>query len=272
VSIGSMVFRKKSFVGLMFLLLLTIALVACGDATSSTPVPANNTTTAVVSGNNNLPPAGQTPGAGGRQGNFNPAISGTVDSYDATAKTLTVKAADGTIQKFDVSNVRLTKTDKISLDELTKLAAANETIQVTGDKASDGSYNATQLMVLDPNAVGGNGGATGRLQRPVGTGTPGNNVPNNGIPANGTPNGTFGNGGQRVGFPGIVVQNAVVSSNKLTGTDPAGQAITVNLSATTTVLKRAAGTTDELKTGVTVSVNYVTSQSSTITAVAIVIE
>ncbi|NWJ47546.1 MAG: hypothetical protein HXX08_16935 [Chloroflexi bacterium] len=268
-SIGSMVFRKKSFVGLMFLLLLTIALVACGDAPTSTPVPANNATTAAVSGNNNLSPAGQTPGAGFRQGNFNPSISGTVDSYDATAKTLTVKAADGTIQKFDVSNVRLTKTDKISLDELTKLAVANETIQVTGDKASDGSYNATQLTVLDPNAVGGNGGAAGRLQRPVGTGTPGNNVPNNG---NGTPNGTFGNGSQRAGFPGIVVQNAVVSGNKLTGTDFAGQAITVNLSATTTVLKRAAGTTDELKAGVTVSVNYVTSQSSTITAVAIVIE
>jgi hypothetical protein len=222
--------------------------------------------------------------------NFSPPVSGTVESYDATAKKLSVKGADGKSQSFDATNARITKTEKITLDDLSKLAANNGVVQVTGEKGSDGSYNATRITVSDPTAFGGPNNAPGgngpnggnapggnRGQNPNGSNAPSGNRGQN--PNGGTPRANFTpptGGAGRLGegrANGVTVRGGVLSGNKLTGTDFAGQPITVNLSDSTSLLKRVVGTLADLKAGQQVSVNYRAAQGNTpASAMAITIE
>lgn len=298
--------RKVGIAGILVAATLTLA--ACGDAGTSTPLPqptaavattapaavattaAAGVTTAAAANNgaaNNNAGTGTAPGAangtpgGANRGNLNPPLNGTIESYDATIKVLTVKGADGTSQKFDATNARIIKPQTITASDLGQLSAGNDIIQVVGQQGTDGSYNATRLTVVDPATFngpnGGFGGGNGGSNPRANGGTPGagggrgqgfNGTP----PANFTPGaggGRFGNGGPN----GIIVRGGTVSGNKLTGTDFAGQAITVNLSATTVIVKQTAGSATDLKAGQNVLVTYRMGQgAATATAMAITLE
>jgi hypothetical protein len=233
-----------------------------GAATTAAQNPAGSNST-VAPGNQ------ANPGNQG-QGRFNPPLSGTVEGYDATAKNLSVKGADGTSQKFDVTNARITKADKISLADLTQLVNSNEVVQVTGDIAADGSYNATQLMVLDPTTLGngGNGFPGGR-----GQGAGGRTAPANGTPVAGIQPGAAG--GQQPGFAGprggVILRNAALSGTKLVGTDMSGATVTVNVTSTTPIIKRSTGAVTDLTNGVAVSVTYRADQTGSNSALLITI-
>ncbi|MEI6043533.1 MAG: hypothetical protein WCS37_03970, partial [Chloroflexota bacterium] len=136
--------HHKISVGLL-LLSAMLVFAACGDtvATATPTLPTVATVTTPLPGDVAARPDGTA------RANFSPPVSGTVESYDATAKTLTVKGTDGKSQSFDATNARLTKTEKTTLDELGKLLANNGIVQVTGEKGSDGSYNATAKQMED---------------------------------------------------------------------------------------------------------------------------
>jgi hypothetical protein len=201
---------------------------------------------------------------------------GTIESYDANSKSLTVKEANGTSQTFDASNANISKNVKISLADLSKLSLTNEVVQATGQKASDGTYSATALTVADPNMFAGN--ANGAF--------PGNN----GTPGAGRSNGTPGamrtrnpNVTPGVGFGGansvnngnnrLMLRNAVISGNQLTGTDQSGASVNVNLTDATVITRRSSGAAADLTTGQKISVNYRMDQNNNMaSAVAITIE
>jgi hypothetical protein len=275
--------RYNIIIGLL-VLITALTLAACGD--SATSAPASQPTTAAANStsgaagtvgapgtgaNNGTPSAAGNNGAPGG-GNFGTPLTGTIESYDASAKVLTVKGTDGQSQKFDATNSRITKTQKITTDDLTKLIAANGVVQVTGDKASDGSYTATRLTVLEMNSFGNGAGNNGTPGRGAGQGgTP---------PANFTPRGdgtprTGGTGrlGGAGANSGVVLRSATLSGNKLTGQDFSGATITVNLSNSTSLVELAAGSASDLQAGQTVNVNYRAAQgSANASAIAITIE
>lgn len=179
--------NKKPIVAALFLLITAALLVACGDTpaaapASTTAAAANGAATTAAANANGAtgaanPANAAAPGAGGNRGQFN-AVTGTVVSYDATSRSLTVKAADGTSQTYDATNATISKNAKITSADLGKLTLSSELVQVTGEKAADGTYSATALLVSDPNMFGGNGAAPGA------NGTPG---AGRGAGANGTP-------------------------------------------------------------------------------------
>src|SRR5437763_16725660 len=116
---------SKSFVGAtigatLLLLMAMGFLVACGDSGS----------TSASTGSNSAP----------RQGGRNRANdSGTIDKYDATAKTLTVKTASGTTVTFTTTNARIVKSEKITSQALSSLLGTSGTrVSVTGQQGSDG--------------------------------------------------------------------------------------------------------------------------------------
>lgn len=286
-------FKGKKWLKASILPVVALILAACGDtAATNTPVapaaatPSAAATTAANPGTTpNAANPGNTTNAGNNGNNgqnqngnrppgFNPPVSGTIESFDANAKILTIKEADGKSAIFDTSNARLTKTDKISLDDFGKLLSPTEIVQVAGEKASDGSYNATRLILLDQ--AGQNQGQTGGGNNGAGRGQgqPGQGQGQLTPPANFTPNaggqGRFGNGGLN---NGVIVRNATLSGKQLTGTSLTGEAVTINLSDSTALVKRSAGSVTDLKTGQSVTVNFRLAQgSSTAQAVAITID
>ncbi|HEX2914355.1 MAG TPA: hypothetical protein VH186_26380 [Chloroflexia bacterium] len=294
---------KKTVGSGLVLLTLALGLAACGEnASSSTNAPAaavasaSSTTAAgnasgtsstganagsAAQSNSAVPANGN--GTGGRQGgfgrgNFGPAITGTIQSYDANSQTLTVTAADGSSQQFAVGQARISKTSTITGDELKQLLTSNTNsqIQFTGQQGSDGSYTATSLTVSDqaalpgrgngnagagPNqgqANGNAGAASNQGQANGNAGMPGqmNGNPPANMPAGG-PNGQAGPNGM------MILRNATLSGNTLTGTGFNGQSITVNLNSSTTLSKRTAGTATDLKAGSKVSVAAQPAQGST---------
>jgi hypothetical protein len=257
--------KKKVWAGVV-LMLMAALLVACGDSPASTAAPVSTTTasatTTSAAGNPGTTSGTPVPGGQGR-GNFSPPVSGTVQSVDATAKTLTVLEANGTSVTFDASTSRVVKTTTITKDDLAKLAIGNMAVQVVGTKGSDGNYNATRIVLVDPTTLGGTGGQ----------GTPGAGRQGQ-LPANGTPgargqgaNGTPGAGGAR---GGLIVSKPVLTGTTLTGTDFSGAAVTVNLSDSTFLSERVAGTITDLKSGETVSVNARPAQSGAAAAAAVI--
>lgn len=306
---------KKIILGTLLILLTATILVACGDATATpgtvATTAAGSSTTAAASGSNSTSPAGSnatgTTGAAGAnpggpangagqgqgrgQGMFN-VTTGTVQSYDAASKSLTVAETNGATQTFDATNAVISKSAKITLADLGKETLSSQIVQVTGTKASDGSYTATALTLADPNMMGnggfagGRGGANGATGGATGTpganaasGTPGQatgrqGAGDNGTPgANGAPAGGFGGGAGANGGNRLMLRNATLSGNTLTGTDQTGASVTVNLSDSTTITKRTADTATDLAAGAKISVNFRAAQSKgTAAAVAITIE
>lgn len=307
-------FNKKFFWGPILLLITVVTLAACGDTPTATPAAAAATTAATsttaaasgsnstaAAGNNGAAPGGNlpsgTPGAGfGRgQGSFGGGfnvVTGTVQTYDAASKSLTVQENSGSTQTFDASNAVISKNTKLALADLSKENLASDIILVTGQKGSDGTYTAADLNLSDA-ASAGNGGFPGAGAN----GTPGafpgrGNGGFNGTPgagrrnANGTPgangqqgaNGTTGanNRPGAGGFQGgnrLILRNATLSGNTLTGTDQAGASVTVNLSDTTNITKRAGDTATDLTAGAKISVNFRAAQNNgNASAVAITID
>jgi hypothetical protein len=268
--------RNSAIAGLLVTAALLFA--ACGDSATSTPIPqpttaAATTAAATTAANANGNGAAGNAGAQGgpNRGNFNPPLNGTIESYDAATKSVSVKGADGQSQKLDATNARVSKLEKINLADLGSQLTANDVIQVAGQPGSDGSYNATRLTILDPAAQGGPGLGQGGNGGPAGAN--GNGTPGQGRgqgrgqgqfspPPNFTP-GAGGNGRFGGANGGVIIRNASLSGNKLSGTGFNGEAVTVNLTDSTVLNKRAAGTLDDLKAGSNVSVTYRPAQGNT---------
>ncbi len=235
----------KTFVGATFLLLIaTTMLVACGGDGNAAA------STSSSSGGN-----GANAKQGARRGMME---AGTIDKYDATAKTLTVKKSDGSTVTFTTTNARIVKSQKISTQDLsTALGTSGVRVSVMGQQGSNGTYTAQNITVSDATTMGN--GAPQNGTPPAGG--PKNGTPRAGGPGGGTPpagmNGTPSANGMRR----IILQNAKVQDNQLTGTNQAGKSITVKLSNTTTIFKETSGTADDLKAGENVSVTPAFSQN-----------
>lgn len=217
-----------------------------------------------VTGTNTTPGAGTgTPGVnvpvvGTVQGQVQRAIpvTGTVVTYDATSKILTLKDAQGKSQEYNAATARVTKTQKLSSDDFGKLLGTNGLVLLTGEKGSDGTYNAVSLVAVDAAGFGG-GAAPGGA-----SGTPGAGGTRGAGAAGGTPGarGTGGNfgGGNAGGFGGtgggVIVRSGTLQDNKFTGTSATGEAVTATISDTTLLEKQATGTLDDLKPGANISV------------------
>jgi hypothetical protein len=224
----------RSLIGVAFLLLMaTGLLVACGDNGSAT------TTTSSSSTSN----TGSTSNSANRPNRAN--LSGTISKYDASAKTLTIKTANGTTTTFSTTNARIVKSQKITTQDLgTLLGTSGVRISVTGQQGSDGTYTAQDVTVSDVTATGNGTPPTGM------NGTPPAGGPQ-GTPPAGAPNGTPRANGMRR----IMLQNAKFQNNQLTGTDQTGKSVTVTISSTTTLYKETTGTVSDLQVGQAVIVN-----------------
>jgi hypothetical protein len=232
-----------------------------------TPSTSTNTTPGANAATGGQAAPNTTPGAAGAatgQGQRAAVITGTVVNFDKASQLLTVKDAQGKSQEFTAANARVTRLEKLSADDFGK-ALANGTVLLTGEKGSDGTYNAASLVSVEATGFGG-GAAAGANGTP-GTG-PGNggfrgNVGTPGAGAtNGTPGarGTGGNpgGNAAAGFGGangaVIVRSGTLQGNKFTGTSFTGEAITATISNTTVLEKQVTGTLDDLKPGANVSV------------------
>lgn len=196
--------------------------------------------------------AGQgTPGAAGQTGQGAQrarAITATVESYDATAKVLTVKDAQGASQKYGVGNARITKSEKISADEFGKMAGGNGIVLVAGDKGSDGVYNARSLTAIDTSAfTQGGQGQQGQGQQGQGQ------------------QGGFGAGGFGAGGANapVIVRGGALAANKFTGSSFTGEAITANVTPDTALLKQGTGTLEDLKAGTAITITARAAQGDT---------
>ena len=219
---------STSMVGL--LLVAAVVLVGCGSA------PTSNASASASGASNQAAPAPKVGGKG-------KAATGTIDSFDAAKKMLSIKEADGSVQTFAADKARIVKDQKITTDQLsTLLGTTGIVVNVTGQQGSDGTYTAQSLVLADGKAAGGNA-----------NGTP------NGVKASATPN---ANGTPRAGGRRLVLSNAKFQNNQLTGTDQAGKVVTVVLSSTTTMAQESAGTTDDLKSGEQVRITLRGAQKS----------
>lgn len=195
--------------------------------------------------------AGQgTPGAAGQTGQGaqrGRAVTATVESYDATAKILTVKDAQGASQKFAVGNARITKSEKITADEFGKMAGGNGIVLVTGDKGSDGVYNARSLTAIDTSAfTQGGQGQQGQGQQ-------------------GGFGGAFGAGGFGAGGANapVIVRGGTLADNKFTGSSFTGEAVTANVTSDTALLKQGTGSLEDLKAGTAITITARAAQGDT---------
>jgi hypothetical protein len=287
-------FNKKFILGPFLMVLTAVTLVACGDTPTATPAPVATTaaasTTAAAAGSNSTTAASNsgaapsgTPGAGtgrgqggGFGGGFN-VVTGTVQTYDSTSKSLTVQESSGTSQTFDASNAVINKNSKLALADLSKENLANDLIQITGEKGSDGTYTATAVSLTDTASMANNGGfpGAGANGTPRGNGAGANGTPGAGRRnANGTPGANSGPGAG--GFGGgnrLILRSATLSGNTLTGTDQTGASVTVNLSDSTNITLRTGDTATDLTAGAKISVNFRPAQNNgPVSAVAITIE
>ncbi len=187
-------------------------------------------------------------------------VTGTVVTYDATSKILTLKDAQGKSQEYDAATARVTKIQKLSSDDFGKSLGTNGLVLLTGEKGSDGTYNAVSLIAVDAAGFGGGaapGGASGTPGAGAG-GTRGAGA------AGGTPGargsgGNFG-GGNAAGAGGfggagggVIIRSGTLQGSKFTGTSANGEAITATISDTTLLEKQATGTLDDLKPGANIS-------------------
>ncbi len=184
------------------------------------------------------PGAGGTPGqgqaAGGNAANRARPITGTVETFEAATKILTVKDAEGKSQKFNLGSATVTKSQKLSADEFGKLAGGTGIVLVTGDKGGDGVYNARSLTAIDVSGFtqGGGAGAAG------------------GFPGGGA--GGFGGAGG-ANAP-VIVRGGTLATNKFSGSSFTGEPITANVGPDTALLKQGAGSTEDLKAGTAIVV------------------
>jgi len=194
-----------------------------------------------------------TAGGTNNGGGFAKAISGTIDTFNASTNTLTIKGADGATQTFTISKARIVKSQKITSQQFsTLLGTSNAIVQMTGQPGGSDTYTAQTLVVSDISNMGGNGTAPRGTPSTRPKGTPS-------ARPNGTPRAGTGAGGARR----ITLRNGKLQNNQLIGTDQSGKTITVKLDTTTVLFQQTAGTTGDLKAGITISVMAAPSQGST---------
>ncbi len=169
-------------------------------------------------------------------------VSGTIASYDAASKALTVKEASGTTQAFTVvGTTRIVKSQKITAQQLdTMVAGDGVSVLVVGPLASANTYTAQEVVVYDgatlaPNANANRGGGV-------------------------RPNATAA--ARPAANNRILIQKGKVQNNQLVGQTTAGQTVTANLSATTTLFQETVGVATDLQSGQTVTVNSGPAQGS----------
>jgi len=221
-----------------------------GTVVANTPLPTFTPAYPVTPGANGTAGAGTgTRGGQTGQGQTQRArpITGTVESYDATSKVLTVKDTEGKSQKFAVGSATLTKSEKLSADDFSKLLGNNSIVLVAGDKGADGTYNARSLTAVDISSFSAGGGAGANTTRGAG----GNTTP--GAGGNTTGGGGFGGAANALGGQ-VVVRGGTLADNKLTGSSFTGEAVTANVSADTSLLKQTTASLEDLKAGAAVSV------------------
>jgi hypothetical protein len=189
--------------------------------------------------------------------------TGTIDKYDTTAKTLTIKKSDGSTVTFTATNARIVKSQKISTQDLSAaLGTSGVRVSVMGQQASDGTYTAQNITVSDATTMdNGTPPAGGPMNGTPPAGGPKNGTPRAGGPGGGTPPAGMNGTPPANGMRRIMLQNAKVQDNQLTGTDQAGKTITVKLNDTTTIFKETTGTANDLKAGQNVSVTPAFSQN-----------
>lgn len=266
------------------LLLATLALglvallVGCGDNTSTSSTGANPNAVAPTS--TPIPtftPAPAGSNAGGPQMIQIKPNLGTVESYDAASKLLTIKGSDGKSQKFNLGNTKIMKSEKVSAAEFGKLLTADSNVEVVGDKVSDGVYTARALTLLDgstfqvikpgessnPASAGGDTLKVGTPGVVVSTTGPGTLLPEGSPGTNQFISGPVTPGQGQVNTP-LIVREAKLENNQLTGSNPLNnEAITVKLTGDTKLTRQTPGKPEDLKAGQTVRVTAQSAQGET---------
>ncbi len=218
---------------------------AAGTVVPNTPLPTFTpafATTPQAGAAAGTPGAGGTPRAGqGQAGQGQNAqrarpITGTVESYDPATKLLTIKDTDGKSQKIATGNATVTKSQKVAADEFGKLAGGTGVVLLTGEKGSDGVYTARSLTAIDVSGFA-RGGQTGGAAPAGGFGGAGGNP--------------LGGGGANAP---VIIRGGTLADNKFTGKTFTGEDVTATISPTTSLLKQAAGTLEDLKAGVAITV------------------
>jgi hypothetical protein len=170
--------------------------------------------------------AGGTPGANRLQA---AQITGKIEKYDTTAKTLTVATEQGS-RTLNIGTARYQKTLPFKTEEFSSFASSP--LIVAGERGADGAINARSITATELPTTGG---GQGQGQQ-------------------------FGGGGQGAGAgrPGGAGQATILISSSfkdgvLTGQTFQGEAVKVNVTANTSLLKQTAATETDLKPGATIT-------------------
>lgn len=206
----------------------------------ATTVPSGQTPGTTVAAQNPNP-AGGTPGANRLQATQ---VTGKIEKYDATAKTLIVATDQGN-RTLNIGSARYQKTLSFKTEEFSQFA--NSPLIIAGERGADGVINARSITAMEL-AAGGAGGGQGQ----------------------------FAGGGQAVGRAGGIGQGTILISSSfkdgvLTGQTFQGESVKVNVTADTSLLKQTAATETDLKAGATVTATVRPNSGDTPEALAVII-
>lgn len=254
-------------------------------AAANTPIP-TFTAAGATTATNTTPGTGAGAGTAGQRAVA--PISGTLESYDAATKVLTVKTTAGQSVKVGANRATVLKPQKLTADEFTQGLTANSFVLVGGDKGADGAYNAKSLTTIDLATLAGGaggfagarpGGQAGAATTPgAGQGARPGGQAGAGAGAAITPGAQGQAGGQRpigagagagnllgnFGFgTSVAVRGGTLAGTKFTGNTLQGEAVTANISGDTLFQKQIAGVAEDLKPGLSVTVVAPVAQGAT---------
>lgn len=209
--------------------------VAARTATAA-PASATNTTPASTTSDtilNATPAAATTPGtaitpsAGQGQRIQAAQITGKLEKYDATTKTVTVATEQGS-RLLTIGSARLTKTATFTTDDFSKYA--NSPLLIVGERGADGTIAARSITAVELPT-----GGTGQGQQGI-TGFPGGA-------------GGAGRGAQA----GAILVSSSFKDGVLTGQTVQGESVKVAISSNTSLLRQVSGTDSDLKIGANIT-------------------
>ena len=200
---------------------VTGLLAACGGASTTSSPTSTSTGT----------PTTATPAARPR------AITGTIDSYDASAQSLILKLPNGSTQTFQTAGARIVEDQKVTQQQFGELLNKSGIVVFEiGPKTSDGTYSA-QVVVASLTM--------GASNAPQNTTRPGNNR--------------------------VFLLHTQLKNNELLAEDANGNALTVKLSDSTVLIAQTEGTASDLQAGQMVAVVPGPSHGGTMQAAQILI-
>lgn len=253
--------KTGRWLGLPVLLLL-VALAACGETTSTAgPTPAGAAATATP-----IPTFTPAPTAPPQPAMLTTqAISGTITEVDPAARTLSLQDSSGKLTKYSLEQAIVSKSEKLSSEEFSKALNPATFVELAGEKGPDGVIAARSLTLLLDMAgggvfVGGPGGKPVEGAVSPGALTPGATPSaNQVIGANGTPGASPPPGKSTtfmVGDPDAnttLLKNAKLENNLLSGDSLAGSPVKASLGAATGFSRRVKGDLPDLKAGQSVT-------------------